>query len=321
MDKGILERQIIEFRPISQILHGSVIEFEVPNNSPYHYVDLKNSRIKIKAKIVKDDGEDTELEEGEEVGPCNLTLQSLFSQVDLMIQGVNTSSTGNYWPYKCYIESIRNRRHGDINLSSEVYVMDTGNGFENTALSGATVNAGFKLRSSYFAGSKSVELVGNLWCDFAKQPKYLLNNVPIKLRLTPSKPEFVLSAKTSSPGYKIKIEEASFQVVMVKLEPAVILGHSDALKEKPIKYAYNDTLMSIQVIPTGEYGRVFENLYSSETPSEIIVGIVDSQAFHGNYSKNPFNFQHMKCTTVDLSFNGHSIYPGPFSRILIKTCI
>ena len=87
---------MIEFRPISQILHGSVIEFEVPNNSPYHYIDLEKSRIKIKVKIVKDDAGETALEESEEVGPCNFTLQSMFSQVDLMIQGVNMSSTGNY---------------------------------------------------------------------------------------------------------------------------------------------------------------------------------------------------------------------------------
>ena len=146
MDKGVLEKQLIEFRPISQIIHGGVIEFEVPNNSPYHYIDLKNSRIKIKAKIVKDDTEETALEELEEVGPCNLTLQSMFSQVDLMIQGVNTSSTGNYWPYKCYMESVRKRKHGDVNLSSEIYVMDTANGFEKTETSGETMNAGFKVR-------------------------------------------------------------------------------------------------------------------------------------------------------------------------------
>ncbi len=62
-----------------------------------------------------------------------------------------------------------------------MYVMDTENGFENTSTSGETMNAGFKVRSTYFAESKSVELIGNLWCDFTKQQKYLLNNVPVKL--------------------------------------------------------------------------------------------------------------------------------------------
>ncbi len=40
--------------------------------------------------------------------------------------------------------------------------------------------------------------------------------------------------------------------------------------------------------------------------------MVASSAFNGAVSKNPFNFAHMKCRSVDLTLDGNSVMPGPF---------
>ena len=66
--------------------------------------------------------------------------------------------------------------------------------------------------------------MGELFCNFAQQGKYLVNNVPIRLKLTLSRQEFVLLAAESTPGYKFKILDASFHVLHVQVDPTVIVG-------------------------------------------------------------------------------------------------
>ena len=195
--------------------------------------------------------------------------------------------------------------------SSEITWPDIEDRFD-TIGNGAITNTGFTTRARYFAESKQVEMIGNLWCDFAKQNRYLINNVPVKLRMIPSRPEFLLLAEESSPGYKFKITEVVFQAVMVKVDPELIIGLSEALHKKPAESPFNDSVMSIQTIPAGEFGRVFENLFSTECPSEVVVGLVTSQQFNGKISLNPFKFSHMDLCQIDLTFNGLSVFPGPF---------
>ena len=342
VEKGILGKQLVDFRPLSQITHGSVIDFEVPNNSPFHYISLGESRIRVVGQIVEDDGaetplpedppppkrvrretEDEEEEEEEEeeeasasgsttqtsfIGVSNLPLHAIFSQAELSLQGHPTVSNSHYYPYKAYIDALENMKFRDMSRTGELFYMDSSGSFDKFDDS----NVGFKVRRKHFVRSKKVELIGNLACDFAQQPNLLINNVPIRLKLTPSRSEFVLLGEQSSKRYKFKIVEASFQVMRAHIDPSVILGQAEALKHKPAEYTFNESLMSIQVMPAGLYSKVFENLFPSEAPSEIVVALVSSAAFNGEISKNPFNFAHMNCSFMDLTLDGQSVNPGPF---------
>ena len=68
------------------------------------YLDLMKSQMYVKLRIKHEDG--TKLLAGEDVAPVNLFLQSLFSQIDVSIQGKVLSSTSGYYPYKVYIQTL-----------------------------------------------------------------------------------------------------------------------------------------------------------------------------------------------------------------------
>ena len=353
---GILRRRLVEYRTLSQITYGSVLEFEVPNMGPFQYLDLYNSRIRVVGQIVQDDHAETPLppdprptttgtsrtrrddsedmevdtdEDGDEepdahatggeggggankptfVGICNLPLQAIFSRVDLTLQGQPTESNSQYYPYKAYINSLETMKFRDMSKTAELFHLDDGGAFDTFDDS----NIGFKVRRKHFARSKPVELIGRLACDFAQQQKLLINNVPVRLKLTPSRSEFVLLAKEQRPGYKFKILECTFQVMTCDMDPSVIVGHAAALQHKPAEYTYNESLISIFVIPAGVHRKEFENLFPSEAPSECTVGLLSSAAFNGTLSRNPFNFANMNCRNVDMSLDGQSVLPGPFT--------
>ena len=65
-----------EVRSKSQ-LTGNIIDMEITGKHDMEYVNLKRSKIYVKAKIVKVDG--SKLETTDYVCPVNLFLQSMFS--------------------------------------------------------------------------------------------------------------------------------------------------------------------------------------------------------------------------------------------------
>ena len=70
-------------RSISQISGQSPIEFHLSGQNGMEYLDLSRSRLYVKLKIINSDG--TTLTSNEKVGPVNLLLQSLWSQIDVTL--------------------------------------------------------------------------------------------------------------------------------------------------------------------------------------------------------------------------------------------
>ena len=98
----------VEYHPISTLVDSGPIEFSIPGTGE-DYLDLSNSHLKIQAKLIKADT--TDLGNADAVGPINLTLHSLFSQVDVSLNDKLVSSSTNTYPYKAYIETLLN--YGD----------------------------------------------------------------------------------------------------------------------------------------------------------------------------------------------------------------
>jgi hypothetical protein len=93
----------VDYHPVSSITGGVPIEFDV-NATGEDYLDLANSLLHVRAKIVKASGED--LEAASTVGPVNNFLHSLFSQVDVSLNGTLITSSTNTNAYRAYIETL-----------------------------------------------------------------------------------------------------------------------------------------------------------------------------------------------------------------------
>jgi hypothetical protein len=69
-----------EYRPVSQLSSTtSALEFTIPSVGS-HYLNLKQTRLHLKLKIVNEDG--TDLAEKEKVALINLPHCGIFNQVD-----------------------------------------------------------------------------------------------------------------------------------------------------------------------------------------------------------------------------------------------
>ena len=81
---------------------GGPIEFLIPGSGD-DYLDLANTMLHVQAKVTRANGDDLDL--ADPVGPVNIWLHSLFSQVDVYLNGTLVTPSTNTYAYRAYIET------------------------------------------------------------------------------------------------------------------------------------------------------------------------------------------------------------------------
>ena len=300
-DMGLLKRQWVDTSPINSITEDSPIEFNIPANT-LRYIDLSRTFLNVKIKVLKQDG--TEMEEVTQLAPVNLTLHSLWRQVDFSLGQVPLPGVGVNYSYKAIIDTLleKNATSKESQLQGQFYHKDTAGKMDATKFGS---NYGFNWRHEKVSKSITAELEGPLFVDLAQQDKCLINSVPINIKLWPSNNRFRLMVDPTEtpPEYKIHIEEASLKLCKITVNPKIILAHDAALKYSPALYYYMRSDIKTYSIAEGSFNVQIDNIFNGQVPSSVVVGLVAGDAYNGNYVKNPYNFQNFNvnwaCFYVD----------------------
>jgi len=81
----------------------SPIEFEINGNGE-DYIDLANTMLYVRAKITRMNN--ANIADDTPVGPVNLFLHSMFSQVDISLNETQVTTSTNTYPYRAMIETL-----------------------------------------------------------------------------------------------------------------------------------------------------------------------------------------------------------------------
>jgi hypothetical protein len=304
---------IVVYHPVSSLSDGTPIEFDI-SSSGDDYIDFANSHLYLKAKVQKADG--TALAADDPVGPINDWMNSLFSQVDVTLNGTLITNSTNNYPYRALIEDLLS--YGPAakksQLTSALFYKDEAGKMDKPNPLLATVadqkNSGLAKRTEFISESKEVDLVGRIHSDIFFQQRYLLNEINTKIKLTRSKDSFCLMADGNSV-FKVKITAAEMRIRKVKISPSVYLAHAKTLENGLAKYPIKRVICKTFTVPTGYLDFIQEKLFSGQLPTRLIIGCVDNKAYNGDFKKNPFNFQHFSATEVSVYLDGqqHGIKP------------
>ena len=305
----VIERgQWIEYHPLSNVMEGDPpIEFNI-SGSAEDYIDLSQTYLYIKAKILKSDG--TSLPKDEPVGPINLFIHSLFSQVDVSLNERIVSSSNNTYPYRAIIEKLLNHDYDAKTsyLTSELFYKDTAGRMNVFDVKDAQPNEGFKTRAQLFELSATADMIGRLHVDIFHQERLLLNMVDMKIKLIRSTPEFCLMGKNE---YKVVLEKASLFVRKVRVSPGVVLGHAKSLEKTTAKYPIDRVLTKVYSIPKGNMSFIQDNIFVGQMPKRLVIACVDNDAFNGSYKKCPFEFKHYFINFIGVYVDGQPMPHSP----------
>ena len=304
-DTSLKSKEWIEYKPTNQINDTSAINFSITAQSSA-YVDLKSSVLNVKLRLTNGDG--TPMNEAIVAGLVNTPLHSIFRQVDVTFQQTPLSHSGNNYPYKAYIDTIlktnENVQKGE--LTSQLFYKDVGPDTDD-AKSGP--NSGLFNRSLATEGGKVVDLEGSLLIDVFQQPKLLLNGVSIGIKLWPSLDSFRLVTDNLKADLKVQIVDASFRLCVQRIDGGLMMAHEKMIKMEPAIYPYLKSDIKTTSIASGQYSFSVDDVFQGLVPCKLIVGLVSSAAYMGDYRKNPFYFRDYDCSSVGFYVDGQS-YPS-----------
>jgi hypothetical protein len=319
LNGGVQKVRWVEYRPVNQITQDGSIDFVISGNGN-NYVDLRRTYLYVKANVLQND--DIPLptprqrdENGvlgdplssAKVGPVNLWLHSLFSQVDVYLQQKLVTSSNSTYFIKAYIDSMLKccNLAREVNLQSQMYFKDSCDSMDETdPFSG--MNSGLMLREKYTRESKIVDMEGPLLVDIFQCDRYLLNGIEIRIKLWPSKSALNLMAVQNS--FKSVIKEAILKVCQVTPTPQVITAHQETLNKKYLAlYPYARSDIKRFTVAQGTYDFTKDDVFQNLIPIKLILCMVNNEALNGSFQKNPFNFKNYKVNFVEVSIDGESV--------------
>jgi hypothetical protein len=290
----------VEYHPLTSVADGSPIEFDISGTGE-DYIDFANTMLYVKVKITAQNGNDLAVDAA--VGPTNLFLHSLFSQVDISLNGTLITSSTNTYPYRSMFETLLS--YGEdaktSQLTSSLFYKDQAGRMDSVDFAAGAVNAGLAKRREFSARSHVFDMMGRLHADIFFQERYMLNEVGVKIKLVRSKDAFCLMG---ADAFKVKIVQACLFVRKVKLMPSVFLAHARTLERGTAKYPIRRVVCKSFTVPQNYLDVSHEKLFSGQIPTRIVIGLVTNQAFNGRFGSNPFNFQHFGLSEIALYLDG-----------------
>ena len=226
----------VEYCPITTLSDSSPIKFVI-TCSGEEYVDLSESYMQVTAKILKTNGGDlvqtkgsdgTVMEDDADVGPVNLWLHSLFSQVDVSLNECLVTPSMNTYTYQAYLETLFSYGPAakESYLTAAMWYKDMAKHVEDHQL-----NKGFESRQDWNLASMQVIMISRPHLDLCFQDHLMLNGVDIKMQLVRNKDALSLMEEG-----KVKIEDVALFDRKVKVDPSAQLDHIRGLERMSAKY-------------------------------------------------------------------------------------
>ena len=270
------------------------------------YVDLGNTNLYVKAQIVKK-ADGTNMANDAKAAPTNLWLHTLFGDINVSLNEKLVSSPSNTYPYRAYLETLLSYGPSakDSQLTGAMWYKDTATKLDTID----DENVGYVKRKLKASDSKVIEMMGKLHSDLFAQERYLINNVDIRITLSRSKDTFCLMG--DADNFKVNIKEIYLSVRKVRLSPVVRLAHAKALAISPVKYPIKRVEIKVASVPRGNMDFVKDNLFLGQMPKRLVIGCIDSDAYSGVITKNPFNFKHYDINFVVLNVDGKQVPMKP----------
>lgn len=329
--------------PLAGFERGT-IEFDIAGTD--EYIDLSETEFRAQLSLRKIDAQDETKSEPisaeEKVGEVNNLLHSLFDQITVSLNGTQIENSNGSYGYRAYLEKLLNYGTDakETHLFSSLFIKDKAGQMnsvetsQNTSkvvksnvavtISGtaatvagtdvtvmpvepANYNPGFVKRRHFLVENKSIELCDKLHIDLFNSNRYLLNKVPIKLKLERSKNSFVLMGPGDESKYFIFIEKCALYVRKVKLSPSIMADHLKSLQMANALYPIRRVIVKNHTISEKVVSETIDNIYVGKMPRRVVVGFVKHNAFNGAIAENPFNFQHFNIEKIKLYVAGHPI--------------
>ena len=170
------DRSFTEYHPVSVLASTGPIEFTISAENS-NYIDLANTFLYVRVSVPAAD--ETDLEADVEIAPeCNF-LHTMWSQIDLYLNGSLVTQSNTNYPYRAYIENLLSfgQEAKSSQFSAVLWYRNTVGQFDTRG----DANSGYTTRKAMAEQSTQIDMMGKLHVDLLFQNRYLLSGVVVRL--------------------------------------------------------------------------------------------------------------------------------------------
>lgn len=293
-----------KYSPQSALSNNGDIRFYFPPRTGAAVYFLKDIILEVKVNLQNADG--SKIGASKDVSVVNNTAHSLIKRLSVKVGDVSIVNTDNdFYFYKAYIKQLlglsNNVKMAQIGIGADNFSTDTAGKFEEMT----TKNLGFEARRTAFAATTmaanvatytyygdDVTYVARLQHDLVSCDVPLIPGVEVNIEMSLNKDSFLVKTSEASASYKLKVKEMYLHVPIGILSASLYNSLEASIRSTPVLMHYTRTSISVLEIPTNSLNFTAETVFHrTQTPSKIVIGFVDTEAFNGSYSKNGYNFR------------------------------
>lgn len=255
---------------------------------------------------------------------------SLFESVQISINDEPYSDlTQEHYPYKAYLEKLLKYSHESHTtlLASSIAMPDSTLGLNKWKDEKSTannpkvtpeikqLNKNFWLRNAYVMGNTDCKFTVDteLHLDIFQGARYMPPGVKFDIVFHRSSPHFYIMCKeenVANSKYRIKIIDFRLEVNYITLSPEL---SNDVAKMRDFTIPFGKVIVHKTQFPVGYTTLLFDICRGGggALPRQLLIGMVDTKDFHGQYESSPYVFQHYTIKEIGLIKNGvrHPIEP------------
>lgn len=310
------------YYPKNPIEKGGPISFKVVSGDN-DCIDAFNTVLYMATQIVEPDGSPIaeKLPDGVTDNPNRFALfvngigTSMIQIVDVKLNDKRISSNDNNYAHRADME---NRLSYSIEVKDNSLTM-TGFESEETPFDsipaadlhfddGEAPDEALKLRWGKVKHSKRIQTISRIHTEICDQPKYLPANSVLDFTFHPNESAFVILTKHEKK-FLAKIVDARLIVRHVKIHPTIGRQMEDVtVKGEKMKYPVRRVEVTYYTKGAGMADLSQPGIIHGKKPRRLFFGMIELDAFHGSYKKDPFNYQHFKAKEVSIRVDGER-YP------------
>ena len=284
---------------------GPQLDFFV-NAENKNCIDLNRICLSLEVCLCQPDGTEKVKPADVELTFANNTLHSLFSHVEMFLNGKLISSSNNNYHHLAFIET---------ELTTDIASKRTWapcQGYRYRANDKANAEAKEKELNDFRKGEQfNLELYGAPHVDFLDCERLLLPGVTLHLRFYRSPNNCALESvgtweaadikRVDQTPYAVVIERASLFVNKVVLSDAVKVSIERALTKSPAVYPYIESLNKSFIIQAGQNCFVKENIFGTEPVRRLTLCMVRNKFFRGSTIEcTPFQYKKFQLSKIEI---------------------
>ena len=243
-----------------------------------------------------------------------------LKKIDVKLNGTTVSFDGNMYSYRVDIENsfsypdtVKKGHLSMMGFDEEWEAFDKINGDIHWDDADPAEHAYPAILRRYLKGkaSKNMYTIARIHSEIFEQPKLLPPNTVLVIYFDRHDSDFLLLTKHNNRNYILKSEPCKLLTRLVDMDEEITAEiDSVSLSGRSMLYLVHRVKMMYYSCGTNVVELSNFNLLTTEgnlLPHRIIVVMVREDAVHGNYNRDPFNYQHFNLAEFSLKYGSEQV--------------